>query len=138
MAKQLWGISISKFIVIFLLGAAAALPLPMLLRNDPLLASGHFSGKSGHAAAGGVSLLKTANGIIAILEPDFSVDSSPDPRLGFGRDGHYEKATQFSLLNSSTGAQIYHIPEGVNLTDYNEFWVWCEKFQVAIGAAKLE
>ena len=138
MAKKLSGSTIIMLILAFFLGVIAAFSYQQSLTDNPLLASGRFDGKAGHAATGGVSLLKTSNGVIAILEPDFSIDSSPDPRVGFGKDGHYEKETEFSVLYSSTGAQIYHIPEDIQLTDFNEFWVWCRKVNVPIGAAKLD
>ncbi len=70
--------------------------------QDHVLASGTFHGQSGHAASGGVSVVKTANGTLVVLEPDFEFDGAPDPKLGFGKNG-YVKSTQFSALKSNSG-----------------------------------
>ncbi|WP_432612907.1 DM13 domain-containing protein, partial [Litoreibacter halocynthiae] len=35
------------------------------------------------------------------------------------------------------GASTYKIPAGIDPDDYNEVWIWCEKFNVPLGVAKL-
>ncbi len=117
--------------------AAALATPPTALAQDQVLASGKFQGKSGHSASGGVSLVKTANGTLVVLEPDFKFDGAPDPKLGFGKNG-YVKSTQFSKLKSNSGKQTYEIPSTVDPTDYTEVWVWCEKYSVPLGVATLE
>ncbi len=105
--------------------------------GEEVLASGAFRGKSGHAASGGVSVVKTETGIRVVLAGDFKFDGAPDPKLGFGKDG-YVKATQFSVLKSNNGEQIYEIPAALDPADYNEVWVWCEQYSVPLGVANLE
>ncbi len=110
-------------------GAAAA--------QDQVLASGEFRGQSGHAASGGVSVVKTATGAVVVLGPDFKFDGAPDPKLGFGKNG-YVKSTQFSPLKSNSGEQSYDIPAAIDPADYTEVWVWCEKYSVPLGVATLK
>ncbi len=105
--------------------------------QDQVLASGEFRGKSGHAASGGVSVVKTATGAVVVLGPDFKFDGAPDPKLGFGKNG-YVKSTQFSPLKSNNGKQTYEIPATIDPADYTEIWVWCEKYSVPLGVATLE
>jgi len=105
--------------------------------GDEVLASGAFTGKSGYAASGGVSVVKTETGVRVVLGRDFKFDGAPDPKLGFGKDG-YVKATQFSVLKSNDGAQTYDIPTTLDPADYNEVWVWCEQYSVPLGVANLE
>ncbi len=105
--------------------------------QDQVLASGEFRGKSGHAASGGVSGVKTATGVVVVLAPDFKFDGAPDPKLGFGKNG-YVKSTQFSPLKSNNGKQTYEIPATIDPADYTEIWVWCEKYSVPLGVATLE
>ena len=117
---------------------AAVLATPVAAAaQDQVLASGEFRGKSGHAASGGVSVVKTATGAVVVLGPDFKFDGAPDPKLGFGKNG-YVKSTQFSPLKSNNGKQTYEIPATIDPADYTEIWVWCEKYAVPLGVATLE
>ncbi len=123
-------------IAVAVLGAIIFAPVAASA-GEEVLASGAFRGKSGHAASGGVSVVKTGTGITVVLGRDFKFDGAPDPKLGFGKDG-YVKATQFSVLKSNNGKQTYEIPADLDPADYNEVWVWCEKYAVPLGVANLE
>ena len=117
---------------------AAVLAAPVAASaQDHVLASGAFRGKSGHAASGGVSVVKTATGVVVVLGPDFKFDGAPDPKLGFGKNG-YVKSTQFSKLKSNSGEQTYQIPSTIDPADYTEIWVWCEQYSVPLGVATLK
>ncbi len=105
--------------------------------EEQVLASGKFRGKSGHAASGGVKVVKTADGIRVVLEPDFRFDGAPDPKLGFGKNG-YVKSTQFSALKSNSGEQTYRIPSSIDPAKYGEFWIWCQQYSVPLGVATLK
>lgn len=105
--------------------------------EDTVVASGTFEGRSKHDVSGGVSVRKTESGYVVVLAKDFSLDSAPDPKLGFGKDG-YKKKSQFSKLNKHKGEQTYTLPKDVDPSAYNEIWVWCEKFDVPLGVAKLK
>ena len=95
---------------VLVLGLAVLMVAPQSAWGDEqVLASGKFRGKSGHAASGGVKVVKTADGIRVVLGPDFRFDGAPDPKLGFGKNG-YVKSTQFSALKSNSGEQTYRIP----------------------------
>ncbi len=118
--------------------AAAVLAAPVAASaQDQVLASGEFRGKSGHAASGGVSVVKTPTGVAVVLAPDFKFDGAPDPKLGFGKNG-YVKSSQFSALKSNSGAQTYDLPAAIDPADYTEVWVWCEQYSVPLGVATLE
>ncbi len=118
------------------LGAVLAAPVAASAQEQ-VLASGAFRGQSGHTASGGVRVVKTGSGVTVVLDPDFKFDGAPDPKLGFGKNG-YVKATQFSPLKSNSGEQTYDIPATIDPADYNEVWVWCEKYAVPLGVANLE
>ena len=115
--------------------ASVALATPAQAESEVIL-SGTFEGRSDHVTSGGVSVLETDAGTIVVLESDFFLDGAPDPKLGFGKDG-YDASTQFTVLESNTGAQMYVVPDTIEPTDFNEFWVWCEKFDVPLGVATL-
>lgn len=93
---------------------------------------GNFSGTNGHVTKGTVEVLKDT----VELLPDFSFDGAPDPKVAFGRNG-YDPKTLMGPLKSNSGASSYPIPAGINPDDYNEVWIWCERFNVSLGVAKL-
>ncbi len=117
--------------------AAIGLAAPVAsLAGERTIASGQFSGQSGHAASGRVSVRETASGTVVVLQRDFRFDGAPDPKLGFGRNG-YDAASQFSELRSNSGEQLYQLPTNIDPTAYNEIWVWCQKYAVPLGVARL-
>ena len=101
--------------------------------------SGVFEGRSDHITTGGVSILKTESGYIAVLEADFDLDGAPAPTLGFGKSGKkgFVKKTEFTKLKSDKGLQVYSIPAKIDPADYDQFYVWCSDFDVALGVAAL-
>ncbi|NIA68466.1 DM13 domain-containing protein [Pelagibius litoralis] len=106
--------------------------------HTEVLKSGKFSGLSDHVTTGGVSIIETASGYIAVLETDFSLDGAPAPSLGFGNNATFDKATEFTKLDANTGLQVYAIPAGINPADFSEFYVWCADFTVPLGVANLK
>ncbi|MEM9792879.1 MAG: DM13 domain-containing protein, partial [Pseudomonadota bacterium] len=37
----------------------------------------------------------------------------------------------------NTGRSQYEIPSSIDVSAYNEVWIWCERFNVPLGVAKL-
>jgi hypothetical protein len=108
------------------------------LAGDEVVASGSFKGASGHQTSGNVTIRKTADGLVVELEENFDFDGAPDPKLGFGSDGTYDRGSQVSHLNSNKGRQVYELPASVDPEAYNQFYVWCEKYSVPLGVADLK
>lgn len=104
---------------------------------EQVIGQGRFVGKSGHKTSGGVRLVKTDTGYKVVLEGDFSFDGAPDPKVGLGRGG-YDKAAQLSALRANRGEQSYDLPASLDPARYDEVWVWCEKYAVPLGFAKLK
>ncbi|MEP3889719.1 MAG: DM13 domain-containing protein [Hellea sp.] len=99
--------------------------------------SGSFEGRTKHVTSGEVSIIKTDAGYELILGDNFFLDGAPDPVIGFGNNGKYDKATTFTKLEKKTGRQTYALPEGFTLSNYSQVFVWCEKFAVPLGVATL-
>ena len=124
-----------------LFGLAAALavaltPLSAPFAEDTIVGTGTFTGRSGHETSGTVTVKRTADAVVVVLEEDFELDGAPDPKLGFGRSG-YDRSSQFSVLHSNSGRQEYKLPASIDPSSYNEFYVWCERFSVPLGVAKI-
>ena len=100
------------------------------------LASGSFEGRSDHVVTGGVTIVESGGTFFVNLAEDFSLDEAPAPRVGLGMDG-YKKETSAGALKGKTGASSYELPAGVNPKDFNEVYIWCDKFDVPLGVAKL-
>ncbi|MEM9797619.1 MAG: DM13 domain-containing protein [Pseudomonadota bacterium] len=107
------------------------------LAGGPALGGGHgrlgtFRGASNHVTTGTAEL---AGRQVNLLD-DFTFDGAPDPKVALGRDG-YDPATLMGPLQSDTGASSYTLPDGIDPAAYNEVWIWCERFNVPLGVAKL-
>ncbi len=57
-------LSFARAMLVLGLGAAVLAAPVAASAQDQVLASGEFRGKSGHAASGGVSVVKTATGAV--------------------------------------------------------------------------
>ena len=106
-------------------------------QQSTLTAQGTFEGLSNHVTSGGVSILKTESGYVAVLEADFSLDGAPDPTLGFGNNGAFDTDTIFTKLENINGLQAYAIPANIDVSSFSEFYVWCAEFSVPLGVAAL-
>ncbi len=102
-----------------------------------ILASGSFEGRNDHIVTGQVSVVESDGKYIIQLADDFSLDNAPDPKVGLGKDG-YDSSTKAGDLIALTGASNYELPAGINAQDYNEVYIWCEKFDVPLGIAQLQ
>ncbi len=124
------------------LGLAAAAMIsfaPISASASETVATGEFTGKSDHITTGGVKVVKTADGgAVIILDSDFSLDGAPDPRVGLGKDGKYDAASNMGVLQFISGLQMYRLPPTVDVDDYNEVYIWCTKFSVPLGVASLK
>ncbi len=99
-------------------------------------ASGTFTGKSKHVTTGGANIGRINGQWYVILDDDFSFDGAPDPHVALGSNG-YRKDASLALLASNSGKQYYAIPANLDVADFNEIWIWCDKFAVPLGVAKL-
>ena len=124
-------------LVLSLLGAAVFAINPMAASAEEVLGKGTFTGKSGHRTSGSVSIVKTSAGVEVRLGSNFKLDGAPDPWLGFGKNGKYVSAAEVAVLKSNTGAQVYRVSGPIDVSKYNEFYVWCRKFSVPLGVARL-
>jgi hypothetical protein len=115
------------------LGALLALPAGALAGAGV----GSFSGASSHQTSGTVEVVQTDSGWEVHLKGDFSHDGAPDPWVGFGKSGSFAAATDFHRLRSNSGAQVYKVPADIDPAAYDEVYIWCRRYSVPLGVAKL-
>ncbi|MDH3579403.1 MAG: DM13 domain-containing protein [Hyphomicrobiales bacterium] len=122
---------------------AAAFALPIAFQATPLpameamLSNGSFTGASSHRTSGSVTIVKDGDTHKLIFKDNFLHDGAPDPKIAFGNNG-YVKGTIIAKLKKNKGAQNYVIPARIDLAKFNEVWIWCERFGVPLGVAKLK
>ena len=125
----------------FLIGSIFAMSLAFAntaAHADKVTGKGTFVGASNHVTTGGASIVKTAGGgAVIILDRNFSLDGAPDPRVGLGTSGKYDSATDSGKLGLLKGLQAFVVPAGVDISKYNEVYVWCRKANVPLGVAKI-
>jgi hypothetical protein len=90
-----------------------------------------------HTGSGNVNLIQVGERYIVRFEENFDVANGPDLYVGFGKDGKYMKGTELGKLKGNIGSQNYEVPTNINLSDYNEIWIWCRAFSVGFAKAKL-
>lgn len=119
--------------------AASAVTVPTVAQAmGKSVASGTFVGKSNHVTTGGVSVVEEGGRYFVELADDFSLDSGPDPRVGFGNDGVYDKDAYLGALLNLSGKQRYAIPSTWNHKNFNEVYIWCEVASVPLGVASIK
>lgn len=101
-------------------------------------ATGTFEGLNGHVTTGTASVIRSGKSWAVSLGSDFTFDGAPDPYVGFGNKGQYAKGTNIGKLKKNAGAQVYVVPATLDVGDYLEVYVWCEKFTVPLGVARLK
>ena len=99
--------------------------------------SGIFSGLSDHSTQGTASIVKTADGYAIVLGDDFVFDGAPDPKVALGKNGKFDASTLLAPLQSDSGTQTFAIPASIDVADFNEIYIWCEKYSVGLGVAPL-
>ncbi len=105
--------------------------------NTTLLSAGNFDGRSDHITTGKVKLEKTSTGYQISFAADFYLDGAPDPVVALGKGETFNVANKLGKLKNKTGRQVYQLPAGFTPEQFSEVYVWCEKFSVPLGVAKL-
>lgn len=116
----------------FLLTANAA------AAGSHVVGEGQFTGASNHVTSGKVTVESTGSGKVVELQSDFSFDGAPDPRVGFGKGGTYDPESDLGALTANAGEQAYQVPASIDPAQYDEVYIWCRKFNVPLGVAKIK
>ena len=123
--------------VLFLIGGMVLWASTVSVHAAETVRSGSFSGLSNHTTQGTASIVKTAGGYAIVLGDDFVFDGAPDPKVALGKDGSYDASTLLAPLQSDSGTQTFTIPASIDVANFNEIYIWCEKYSVGLGVAPL-
>lgn len=108
-----------------------------VLEGATVVESATFTEESDHAVSGKVEIVKKGKVYYLVLGEDFSFDGAPDPRLGFSSQDSFVETSTFSGLNLDSGKQIYRLPATLDISNFDEVTIWCEKFGVPLAEAKF-
>lgn len=117
--------------------ASPTTPGPVIGPDALVTARGRFVGANGFAMRGGVEIVRTGGRWLIALSEDFGADASPSPILTLGATG-YDPAAVLGALRSQSGAQTYALPDGLDIGDYIQVWLWCRSQDRALGVAELQ
>lgn len=117
--------------------ASRSIPIADAAQSGALSHRGNQIGCPAQSFNKGVDNRLQQRGNTLPLSDDFELDSAPDPRITFGRNG-YSKGTILPKLNELKGEQVNKLPARINPSDYNEVWIWCKKFDVGLGVARVK
>jgi electron transfer DM13 len=101
--------------------------------------SGTFSSLA-HETKGRAVVREIADGSRVLRLEDFETSNGPDVRVYLSagsKDAYGKDAVDLGGLKGNVGNQNYAVPSGTDLDRYDTVVIWCRRFTVAFGAAKL-
>jgi hypothetical protein len=106
-----------------------------------VLASGNFI-KSEHPTSGTAQIVVQNGKKYVKFDSTFQTEDGPDLFVLLHRQGspaRYNNADYISLgrLKKVNGQQMYHIPDGVDVTRFKSVVIWCRQFNATFGFAPL-
>lgn len=117
---------------------AEALPAPAEVGPVTGTRSGQLVGISGHQARGTARLIVRDTVGVVEFSADFVVDAVPGPfvYVNTTADANTGRPLRVSALRANSGAQSYafRVPAGAT---FSHVLVWCDPFNVGVGAAPL-
>ena len=114
---------------------AAAL---LLLSVQANAGDGSFRGASGHVTKGSVSVSKSGGKLVIQLGSNFSLDRAPDPYVALGNGSRPMKGGIAGKLRSLKGAQSYSIGVTQARSNASHVVLWCKRYGVPLGIARLK
>jgi|GEM_PF-6732568 len=100
--------------------------------------TGQFRGAPGKQVSGGVSLVRSDGKYYLRLESSFTTTPAPDLYVGFGNGDTVDTNTLFARLKATNGGQNYEIPSSIDVTQFNQAFIYCKIFVQTYGIADLD
>ena len=116
----------------------AAVAAFTLIASPAFAGSGSFSGASGHVTKGSVSVTKSGSKLVIKLGKNFFLDGAPDPYVALGNGSKPIKGGLIAVLRKNKGSQTYSANASSALSKATHAIIWCKKFAVPLGVARLK
>jgi len=99
---------------------------------------GSLEGREGHTVTGSVRVIGDGAGTRYVaFDNSFNVSNAPDMKVGFGNEGKIDRSSLFTILDSNRGAQTYQIPDRIDVTAYDQVFIWSDELGQVLGVATL-
>ncbi len=101
-----------------------------------LLKSGKFVGLDGPTT--GTAKVYDQLGTKYIVFDPFQSNNGPDLYVYLSKDVNAADYIRISKLQAISGRQIYSVPSGTTIADYNYVHIWCQKYSVDFARAEIK
>ena len=115
-----------------------AVALLVLTAGPSLAANSTFKGASGHKTSGSVTVTEQGGRLVIKLGSNFNLDGAPDPYVSLGNGSRPVKGGTAGVLATNKGAGTYSVPATAVTKAAREVVIWCKKYAVPLGVAKLK
>ena len=95
------------------------------------------AGDGFHNAEGVAKLIQVGDGTNILRLENLKATNGPDLYVYLSTDKTASDFVSLGRLKGNMGNQNYEIPNGTNLTKYNNVLIWCRAFSVLFGSAQL-
>lgn len=90
-----------------------------------------------HNTSGTARVLHLDDGRAVLRLEDFKVTNGPDLFVYLSTDKSASDYVDLGMLKASNGNQNYELPDGIDLSKYDNVIIWCKSFSVYFGGAQL-
>jgi hypothetical protein len=101
-----------------------------------LLKKGMFVGLDG-PTSGTASIYDQAGSTYVLLNP-FESHSGPDLKVYISKDINAKDYIRLGNLQATSGRQVYSVPSGTTITDFNYVHIWCQQYSVDFARAEVK
>ena len=109
-----------------------------LTAGTSLAASGTFKGASSHKTTGSVTVTEKGGKLVIKLGSNFNLDGAPDPYVSLGNGSRPVKGGTAGVLAKNKGSGTYSVPATAVTKAAKEVVIWCKKYAVPLGVARLK
>lgn len=95
------------------------------------------AGDGFHNAEGVAKLIQVGDGTNILRLENLKATNGPDLYVYLSADKTASDFVSLGRLKGNMGNQNYEIPNGTDLTKYNNVLIWCRAFSVLFGSAQL-
>jgi hypothetical protein len=104
--------------------------------NTTIIFKGSFQ-NAVHPTSGTAKVITQENKKLLVFE-NFRTDPGPDLRVYLATSTSPTDFVEIGTLKASSGNFSYELDSNINIEQRNHVLIWCKRFSVLFGSAKLE
>jgi len=101
-----------------------------------LLKKGMFVGLDGPTS--GLASIYNQSGSTYVLLNPFESHSGPDLKVYISKDINANDYIRLGNLQATSGRQVYSVPSGNTIADFNYVHIWCQAYSVDFARAEVK